>query len=293
MASWYYVDNAGKQVGPVSAEEVRAAVQLGNTGMANLGWRDGLPNWAPLSQLADELGLAAGAAATTVVMSPAGVPVASEANPYRAPEAISREGDDYVGGGDVVYAGFWRRWAALFIDQLIISIPLSAILMGVMFALGIATDTSDPFSSKRIAVQIGYYLVWFTVGFFYYAGQESSQYQATLGKRVLGIKVTDVNGRRLTFQQALIRWFCAALSYVSIYIGFAMAGFTQRKQALHDFMASTLVVDQWAYTQFPERQQRGLGGCAIAFIGLLLFGLVALVAVFAIAIAAYQSNLGH
>ena len=56
----------------------------------------------------------------------------------------------------------------------------------------------------------------------------------------------------------------ASLSYLTLYIGFLMAAFTERKQALHDMVAGTLVVDRWAYTEHPELQRRGLGGCVIA-----------------------------
>ena len=74
----------------------------------------------------------------------------------------------------------------------------------------------------------------------------------------------------------------ALLSYLTLYIGFFMAGFTERKRALHDMVASTLVVDKWAYTAHPEWQNRQLGTVTVvilAVFGLLFVGAILLIAV--------------
>jgi uncharacterized RDD family membrane protein YckC len=282
MSNWYYVDASGQQVGPISADELRDAVQRGAASQATLAWRDGLAGWQPIAQLAAELGIApestvaaSSPPASPAAVAPASRPPATEANPYRAPDTESGEG--YFEGTDVVFAGFWRRWAALFLDQVIISIPLITVLFFVMLGMGLASG-SQPDPTRVIGLQLGYYVVYLTTALFYYASQESSEAQATFGKRALGIKVTDLQGQRIGFKQAAGRWFSAALSYMAMYIGFAMAGFTQRKQALHDLIAGTLVVDRWAYTRFPERQQRGLS----------IGSLVTIPIIFAIAISQYQ-----
>ncbi len=286
-SSWYYVDANGQQVGPVSVEEIRAALQRGAATQATLAWRDGLANWQPISALAAELGLAG---AATVASPAAELPAAwkqsAEANPYRAPEAESGEGF-FENTTDIVYAGFWKRWAALFLDQLIIGLPLTFAFGFLSFFVAMSSG-GKPNATTTIFLQLGFYVVWLAVALFYYAGLESSESQATFGKRALGIKVTDLQGRRLDFRQAAMRWFAASLSYLALYIGFAMAGFTQRKQALHDLLASTLVVDRWAFTRFPERQQRGLGGCAIIFIVMIAGSLLLIPILAAVAVSAYQ-----
>jgi uncharacterized RDD family membrane protein YckC len=71
---------------------------------------------------------------------------------------------------------------------------------------------------------------------------ESSAKQATVGKMALGIIVTDLEGRRLGFGRATGRYFAKILSALILGIGFLMAAFTERKQGLHDMVASTLVV---------------------------------------------------
>ena len=80
------------------------------------------------------------------------------------------------------------------------------------------------------------------------------------------------------------------MSYLTFYIGFFFAGWTERKQALHDFVAGTLVVDRWAFTDQPEKQQRQLHGCAVAFLVVMaLFAIIAVIGILAaIAIPAYQ-----
>jgi len=80
------------------------------------------------------------------------------------------------------------------------------------------------------------------VGWLYFALQECSAQQATLGKRALGIKVTDANGLRIGFGRATGRFFGKILSGLIFAIGFMLAGWTERKQALHDMLAGTLVV---------------------------------------------------
>lgn len=211
-------------------------------------------------------------------------PAPPPANPYSPPEHPGSPEALQVAGGDVVPAGFIRRWAALFLDQLILSVPLVVLVFGLGVAMGLGA-AQDPGTTSLMTLL--FYPAYFVAAAVYYAAMESSAGQATLGKRALGIKVTDMDGRRLSFGHALGRWFAAALSYLSFYIGFLMAAFTERKRALHDYVAGTQVVDQWAYTGFPERQKRGLSGCLVAFlIAMLMVPVLAILA--AISISQYQ-----
>jgi uncharacterized RDD family membrane protein YckC len=75
----------------------------------------------------------------------------------------------------------------------------------------------------------------------YEAFMESSSYQATLGKMIFGMKVTDLNGNRISFERATGRHFAKWLSAMVLGIGYIMVGFTERKQGLHDLLAGTLV----------------------------------------------------
>ena len=130
-------------------------------------------------------------------------------------------GWDNLPEGEAIHAGFWRRCAARMLDGLILWIP-SAIV--------------------NIVPIIGP-ILWLAVGqWLYFALMESSSWQATLGKRAMGIKVMDEHGGRISFGRATGRYFGAALSYPFFAVGYMMAGWTKRKQGLHDLMASTFVV---------------------------------------------------
>ena len=76
----------------------------------------------------------------------------------------------------------------------------------------------------------------------YFALMESSTWQGTLGKKALGLEVTDLEGRRISFGRATGRFFAKIISALILWIGFIMAGFTEKKQALHDMIAGTLVI---------------------------------------------------
>src|SRR5262245_13679996 len=135
----------------------------------------------------------------------------------------------------VRYGGFWRRFAAAFIDGIVVYIVsfVAGLVMGL--GLSMASVTTDTITGASA-------LVGLAIGVLYYALQESSEAQATLGKRALGVQVTDVHGQRISFPRALARTFAKWLSAVILLLGYIMAAFTPRKRALHDFIAGTLVV---------------------------------------------------
>jgi uncharacterized RDD family membrane protein YckC len=108
-------------------------------------------------------------------------------------------------------------------------------------------DVSEP-SSGFIAAMLGAYFVGIlavmVAGWLYFALMESSNKRATLGKMALGLMVTDLEGNKINFGKATGRYFGKIISGIILYIGFFMAGFTERKQALHDMMAGCLVVNK-------------------------------------------------
>ncbi len=85
------------------------------------------------------------------------------------------------------------------------------------------------------------YLVLIVEIWLYFALMESSKFQGTVGKIAIGIIVTDMEGNRISFARAKGRYFGKILSSLIFMIGFIMAGFTEKKQALHDMLAGTLV----------------------------------------------------
>lgn len=121
------------------------------------------------------------------------------------------------------YAGFLKRAAAIIIDGLILMVGYAVVF----------------FAAENLAI-----LYSILGGWLYFAIQESSEHQATFGKRALGIIVVDEQGNRISFGRATGRFFAKWLSGVILYIGYIMAAFTARKQALHDLIAGTLVINK-------------------------------------------------
>jgi uncharacterized RDD family membrane protein YckC len=162
------------------------------------------------------------------------------------------------------YAGFWLRFVAYIVDGLIIQIPLSIIFWILFLAFGginmlhtmISTtasmqSTTNPNEALTsvltiltpiISIILLLVLAQIAASWLYFAYMESSARQATLGKGILNLKVTDMNGNRISFGRASGRFFGKIVTnLVPLFIGWILAGFTEKKQALHDFIAGTLV----------------------------------------------------
>ena len=82
----------------------------------------------------------------------------------------------------------------------------------------------------------------FFIMWAYYALFEASSWQGTPGKRVFRIYVTDLDGKKITFWRASIRYFGRKISEIIFLVGYFIAGFTEKKQALHDILANCLVL---------------------------------------------------
>jgi uncharacterized RDD family membrane protein YckC len=149
------------------------------------------------------------------------------------------------------YAGFWLRFVAYVIDNVIIWIVAAPIIVILALMMGVgaafANINDHPENIFAATSVILFFLLFFFIfiagTWLYYAFMESSAWQATLGKKALGLIVTDLQGVRLTFGHATGRFFSKIVTgLVPFAIGYIMAGFTEKKQALHDFIAGTLVL---------------------------------------------------
>jgi len=129
------------------------------------------------------------------------------------------------------YAGFWTRVAASLLDCIITGII--GILVNFL-VIAVLKNTSTTLATSNF---IDLIIVW-----LYYALQESSPKQATLGKQALGIYVTDLDGNQITFLKATLRYFAKILSTLILFIGYIMVAFTEKRQGLHDMIAGTLVL---------------------------------------------------
>ncbi len=144
---------------------------------------------------------------------------------------------DSLTGMNLRYAGFWLRLIAALVD--------AGVMLLALWALGLAIDVDiaalEPTNSDVTKLR----LLWaaaFLVPWLYYAVMESTAPQATIGKLFMGIYVTDRAGNRATFGRASLRYWAKLISTAIVFIGYVMAAFTRHKQALHDIVASCLVL---------------------------------------------------
>jgi len=178
-----------------------------------------------------------------------------------------------MGNTVYTYAGFWKRFFAYIIDTIIMNIAISIVFIPIIIFAGLSiipwnTIENNDFSSVSyvqnenvdnfalvssiIMLTLILVIISVVVAWLYSALMESSSKKATLGKMALGLIVTDLQGNKITFARASGRFFGKILSGLILNIGFIMAAFTQKKQALHDIMADTLVLEVKRYDYTAE-----------------------------------------
>ncbi len=179
---------------------------------------------------------------------------------------------------NVTYAGFWKRFVAYFLDQLILGIARGIIFIPFWIFILVGFFSEHGYDKFRDYTNVSYqhFDADFSIALFsalsiviiifavinivaewlYYAFMESSKKQATLGKIIMGIKVTDLNGNRISFGKATGRYFGKIISSLILCIGYLMAAFTEKKQALHDILSNCLVVDSISLTYSEVSNQQ-------------------------------------
>ncbi len=138
---------------------------------------------------------------------------------------------------DFRYAGFWLRLVSAFIDGgiLLILVWILSFVFGV--SITSPSHTGDDFTIFRLFELACIFIAW-----VYFAVMESSLPQATVGKLFLGIYVTDIDGDRLTFTKASIRYWLKYVTIFTLLIGFMISAFTRKKQTVHDMIVKSLVL---------------------------------------------------
>jgi uncharacterized RDD family membrane protein YckC len=151
----------------------------------------------------------------------------------------------------VAYAGFWLRLLAYLVDSVIMSFFVFGAFVAVLALTGFHAVRFSRWGPRpnpeQIVLLVSAVFLFATVALFvtwlYHALMESSERQATWGKAMLGLYVTDLKGKRISFGRASGRHFARIVSnMIPLFIGYVMAGFTERKQALHDMIAGTFVL---------------------------------------------------
>ncbi len=152
------------------------------------------------------------------------------------------------------FAAFWKRAVAFVVDAAIVITLFCLLIHAVnillalpveyspIFERGVSLKMSPYVEEHFVEIALLYSLLKLSVLIPYFTLLESSRLQATFGKLLLGIKVVDLSGKRISFARATGRFFAKILSGQILLIGYLLAAFTERKQTLHDLLAGTLVV---------------------------------------------------
>jgi uncharacterized RDD family membrane protein YckC len=258
--NWYYVDS-GQQTGPVDDTRMQELVRTGKIQPETLVWQEGMAAWQPYQEVTQPgLRLATAAAPNpgTAAAAPAAgneVVCAECGSVFKIEDTIQygnmrvcarckpilvqklAEGAR-LNSGALIYAGFWTRFAAIFIDWIV----LWVVNTGLSLAGGMSMAQSFGARPRGFtALQIVLFFVQFAIGLSYETFLVG-KYGATLGKMACKIKVVTADGGRVSFLRALGRYFAKILSGFTCLIGYIMAGFDEEKRALHDRICSTRVV---------------------------------------------------
>jgi uncharacterized RDD family membrane protein YckC len=143
----------------------------------------------------------------------------------------------------IAYAGFWLRVFAWIIDIFLLSIFVGIFILNpLMPRAGISPENPWAMFNSNSRQVLAINLLVLMVQWCYFALLESSAWQASFGKRLLGIYVTDAQGKRISFARASGRYFAMIVSTLTLGFGYVMGAFTPKKQMLHDMIADCLVL---------------------------------------------------
>ena len=255
--NWYYVD-AGQQAGPVDDAQLDELARTGKIQHDTLVWREGMESWQPYTQARSAGSQSTTASAAQTNPAPAETTseaVCAECGRIFNMDDMIRHSGSYVCAnckpvfmqklaegaklsGGMNYAGFWIRFAAVFLDGLIMG--------AVNFVIGMVAGLSasqavgaEP--TAAIALQLVLVLVQLVIGVTYEVVM-IGKYGATLGKMACKIKVVTADGGTVSYGRAFGRYFAKLLSGLTCLIGYIIAAFDDQKRTLHDHICNTRVV---------------------------------------------------
>jgi len=257
--NWYYVEQ-GQQAGPVDDAQLEQLRASGRIQPETLVWHDALPNWQPYSQAKSEsatpapgLRIAPPVAGTSTAGAQARCTECGGTFPV---ENMIRYGAAHVCANckpafvqklaegaqinvsDLRFAGFWTRFAAVFLDGLILWVVSFTLQMAFGLTAAQALGRGSPATMVVQFFLIGIQMI-IAIGYeTFFIGK----YGATLGKMACKIKVVTADGGKVSYMLAFGRYFGKVLSSLTCLIGYIMAAFDDEKRALHDRICNTRVV---------------------------------------------------
>jgi uncharacterized RDD family membrane protein YckC len=243
--NWYYA-REGRQIGPLSEDDLRAQVAAGVVRADTLVWREGMAGWQAYATVTG--GTTGGA--------PEPAPACAQCGRTAPADEMIRFGDRWVCAsckpafvqglkeGALAperfrYGGFWIRFAAALIDGIIMGVV--GFLLQFPVFLRMMSAPQETASFRWLGLQMLLNLVKFALSLGYetwFVGALG----ATPGKMVCGLKVVMPDGSKVGYARALARFFAKMISYLTLCIGFVMAAFDDEKRGLHDRICETRVV---------------------------------------------------
>ena len=253
--NWYYLLNE-QQVGPVTVDEILEKVSEGVISRETYVWREGMAEWLPYANVANEISQAGTPAPATGVTTASVVKCPTCGKPAAANELIpvghtqvcpsckeeyvqsAREGVSM--GGEWEYGGFWIRTGAVMVDGMITGLAMTvlggAVGLAVMSAVG---DSPEVATSLTVILYIAIYGL--VIAYYVYFNGHP-RFQATPGKMALRLRLVVADGSRVTYLRAFGRLLAYMLSGMLFYIGYIMAAFDSEKRSLHDRICNTRVI---------------------------------------------------
>ena len=249
---WYFVEK-GQRIGPVEREILDERVRDGTVQADTLVWRPGLSDWRRATDVA-ELEVPPSLPGMPPPLPPAGPAADNQVEgELRAwAEARAAERNQFKATAEKSFGGFWARLAAKIIDGLLL------LGIGMLLAEGVATifyDGSIPvppdwrgfFRAQGLMTLLNAgAAIWFSLYFI-------RRFEATPGKRMLGLRIVGADGSRVGAGRIILRYFGEQLSALLFLSGYVMAAFDDEKRTLHDYLCDTRVV-KGERTQTAERE---------------------------------------
>ena len=246
---WYYVEN-GQQTGPVEETEFPQLMQSGKLRTDTMVWHDGMANWEPFGKVGPKeqtAAMPAPAPGTEAVCAECGglfnqdemisirnMFICAKCKPVFMQKLA--EGAK-LNTGELNYAGFGIRFAAKFLDGLLLGIVLYLPLF-IFIASRAGQQSPGEFDVVTLVLQLGFYGISMIYSIFFLG-----KYGATPGKMACKIKVVTADGGKIGYGRATGRFFAELLSGMICYIGYIMVAFDkEQRRSLHDHMCNTRVI---------------------------------------------------
>jgi len=253
MADEWYVGSNGKQSGPFSVTQLKQMAASGHLQKTHLIWKKGLSGWIPCSSVKElfppappistmPLSVEGGLAASDPSGEMGNIYTGRMPSNTGVPNRAATPDDDEP---SLELADFMPRVGATLLDGIFVVLIscIPTVAMAVVLAAANANNLQDT-DATVVLTNICSNIISFIIGAIYYVTLDCSAKQGTWGKQIVGLKVTDLDGRRISAGRAFCRFLARYLSICTCGIGFLLPLFTKQRQTLHDLICGCVVLNK-------------------------------------------------